>query len=261
MRNWQQENISTNQLITIRQRTGGINDVEAGTPESQQTWKVTAPLPDGFGMTVGSEFGTPFDTGGVNDTLAKLFAVGGISQKAGIRMKKMYMNPEPTEISFDMEFYAWYDAKSEVVVPAVTLMAMALGRTLTYEELNEKIRGFYIKMASMANSALNATDVNFSVSDTPPEVSQTETTEKIEDGASKLLELIGLVQGPPTCEIRFGDVITLPRCYITSVGSRFSNVLDKDGAPMSCVCSVTATLEEAPVADDMYEYFDMLGNR
>jgi len=257
LRNWQKENISPKQLITIRQRGGGVNDASTS-PDAQQIWEVAAPLPDGFGMTVGSEFGTPFDTGGVNDTLAKLFAIGGISQKAGIRMQKVYMNPEPTEISFDMEFYAWYDPKSEVVVPAVTLMGMALGRVLTYEELNRKIKGFYTKMANLANTGASAAGFDLGA-DTETEGVATDA--EIEKGASRLMELIGIIQGPPSAEIRFGDFMVLPKCYITSVATSFSNVLDPDGVPMSCKCSVTATLEQAPVADDVYQFFDIVENQ
>lgn len=263
MRNWQRENISPKQLITIRQRgglTGGVNDQDQGVDMGEDLI-VSAPLPDGWGMTVGSEFGTPFDTGGVNDTLAKLFAIGGISQKAGIRMKKMYMNPEPTEISFDMEFYAWYDAKSEVLIPAVTLLAMALGRTLTYDELKGKMKGFYMKVAGGVNTALSYTGVESSVDEEVSLNSENETVVSVEEGADKLLSLIGLIQGPPSSEIRFGEAMVLPECYVTSVAAKFSNVLDPDGIPMSCTCSVTATLVQAPVADDITEYFDFRENR
>lgn len=255
MRNWVQESLSPKQRITIRQRGGGIND--ASSPAESQILSVTAPLPDGFGMTVGSEYGTPFDTGGVNDMLAKLFAVGKISQKAGIRMEKMYMNPEPTEISFDMEFYAWYDAKTEVLMPAATLMIMALGRQLNYPELVDNIRGFYRKIVGSVGA--ESFMPTFGGGEETSEVEEDQGD--IERGLSKIVDLIHIIQGPPKAEIRFGDFMVLPECYITSVATSFSNALDPDGVPMSCKCSVTATLSNSPIADDVYKYFDIVGNR
>jgi hypothetical protein len=43
----------------------------------------------------------------------------------------------------------------------------------------------------------------------------------------------------------------------TSVGAKFSNVLDVNGYPTSCVCSVTVTPRQAPVMDDLVKYFNV----
>lgn len=250
-RNYIKETLLPAQRIIISQPLGGINeqDEEMVTEEIG----VTSPLPDGFGMTVGSSFDTPFDTGNVNDTLSKLFAVGGISRKAGIRMEKAYVSPEPVEISFDMEFYAWYDAGEEVMKPAATLMCMAVGRELTWDDLKNQMENLYRKVAGLAFNASDALGLS-----TPPPISEDvsiETSERVDKGASRLMELIQLVQGPPTCRISFGNVMTLEEAFITSVATKFSNVLDPRGFPMSCTCSVTATLKSAPVMGDLANIF------
>ena len=79
---------------------------------------VQAPLPDDFGFTVGNVYSTPFDTGGLSETMQKALALtskatdtSAFSGKLGITMDKVFTNPEPTEISFDLEFTAFYDAK------------------------------------------------------------------------------------------------------------------------------------------------------
>lgn len=109
---------------------------------SGDKYHVEAPLPDNFGFTVGSEYTTPFDLGSVSGTLQKLYAIGGISAPVGLRMRKMYANPEPTEISFEMEFAAYHSAKEDVVVPIVTLMVMSLGRVITKQDVEAAIEKF-----------------------------------------------------------------------------------------------------------------------
>lgn len=254
-RNYIKETLPPAQRIIISQAIGGVNEQDDANEQGVILGEigVTAPLPDGFGMTVGSSFDTPFDTGNVNDNLSKLFAIGGISRKAGIRMEKMFVAPEPTEISFEMEFYAWYDAGEEVMKPAATLMCMAVGRELTFDELKHNMENMYKKVAGMAYSAADT----LGLSDPPPipEEGEIEVSERVEAGASKLMELIQIIQGPPTCRISFGNVMTLEEAYITSVATKFSNVLDTRGFPMSCTCSVTATLKQAPVMGDLADIF------
>lgn len=238
------ETTSPKQRIAIRQRGGNGMMVEA-------------PLQDEFGITVGSEFATPFDTGSVNNILSKLFYVTNISQKAGIRMKKLYSAPEPTEISFDMELVAFYSAKEEVLVPAVKLLTMALGRRLTAEDVVSRVEQYSIEMAKFGGRVVSATIGEGSITDmlTQGESTNIDVDENNLEVSNRVLELISVIQGPPISEIRFGDVMVLPKCFITSVAAKFSNVLDPDGVPMSAVCSVTATLETSPIAEDVQGFF------
>lgn len=242
MQRYLEETTLPEQRITITQRF------------SEQSWKVQAPLPDNFGLTVGSEFATPFDTGNVNSILSKALTIANISQKASIRMKKMYSNPTPTEISFDMEFNSFYDAYAEVVYPTVVLMGMSLGRSLDWPGLKVDIEALLRKAnegISKAGETIGAGDI---LKNTKATVPTSETTDK---NISKTADLFNIIQGPPTVEVRFGKVLRLGECFITSVGAKFSNVLDVNGYPTSCVCSVTVTPRQAPVMDDLYKYFDV----
>lgn len=239
MQRYLEETTLPEQRITITQRF------------SEQSWKVHAPLPDNFGLTVGSEFATPFDTGNVNSTLSKALTIANISQKASIRMMKMYSNPTPTEISFDMEFVSFYDAYAEVVYPTVVLMGMSLGRSLDWPGLKADIEALLRKAnegISKAGEAIGAGDVLKNAKASVP------TSDK---NISKTADLFNIIQGPPTVEVRFGKVMRLGECFITSVGAKFSNVLDVNGYPTSCVCSVTVTPRQAPIMDDLYKYFDV----
>lgn len=207
---------------------------------------VYAPLPETFGFTVGSEFSAPFDTGISSGLVQKALAIGSISQKIGLRMKKMYANPEPTEISFDLEFNAYYSAADEVVVPVIKLAAMSLGRSI--EDLNERAQEAIRRIGQTAG------DVGDLVSG--------KTEGYLDEGSStggivkRIANLIGLIEGPNTQTIMFGNLYTIDNCYITSISPQFSNVLDKDGFPLSAICSVTVTLEQYPIADDVIDWFD-----
>lgn len=246
------ENTSPKQRITIKQR-GAIGGKKL---------EVTAPLQDDFGMTVGSEFATPFDTGSINNIMSKIFYVTAISQKAGIRMKKLYAAPEPTEISFDMEFAAFYNAKDEVLLPAVTLLTMALGRRLTAEDVVARVEKYAVELAKFSGRVVDSTFGEGEISDFFKEAEDTDVDvdKKNLEISNKVLGLISVIQGPPLSEIRFGDVMVLPKCFITSAAAKFSNVLDPDGVPMSAVVSVTATLETAPIAEDIQDFFRIYEN-
>lgn len=206
---------------------------------------VEAPLPESFGMTVGSEYSTPFDLGGVGGMLSKFLAISGISQKMGVSMKNMFTNPEHTEISFDLEFHAYYSALNEVVGPVVALAKMALGDKLTLDKVEETLGGISNRIGG-ALGLIEDGGGNFSL---PPEI-------KDNEGASKAMEIIGFISGPETVIIKFGSVYTLSRVYVSSVNFNFSNVVDTDGMPMSATCSVTITPEEFPTAKRIQQYFE-----
>ena len=217
--------------------------------------KVEAPLPNDFGFTVGSEYTTPFDIGSMSSGLQKLYAVGGISNPVGIRMRKMYANPEPTEISFDMEFAAYYSAKEEVVIPVVTLMAMSLGREAKYADIEAALRKMgaaAVKGASLIGFGEEQAD---SANQTANETADSIADEKYAKAGDRLMGLIGLIKSPEIVTLKFGDFLIIDNAFITSTGVQFSNTLDKDGYPMSAKVSVTCTLQVAPIADDIVKMF------
>ena len=218
---------------------------------------VKSPLPDGFGTTVGSEYSTPFDTGGVNDTLRKVLFLKEVSQKPGFRMKKFYANPVPTEISFDMEFFSYYDAFTEVVVPAFLLQQMSVGRELEWKALKEDIERFIrggvkaveagSKKAQEAANQYAGTDFKPDEPMFPSLDKPAPTSEKFDSGAGKLIDMFGFVVAPPMTKIKFGTTLTLDNMFITHVGVKFSNILDINGYPTHCSVSVTATPQEYPI--------------
>lgn len=241
---------------------------------SSGTRKVEAPLPPDFGFTVGSEYTTPFDVGNISGNIQKLYAVLGISNPVGLRMRKLYANPEPSEISFDMEFAAYYSAKEEVVLPIVTLLMMSLGHVTTNADIEAYIQRFGALAAKgialtgqVVDTAGVVTGENSDAADAT--LSQTETlVDRVVDAADRtisgdkvstvtgsVLDLINLISAPEPCILRFGDFITLPKVFVTSTAVQFSNVLDKDGYPMSGTVSVTCVPQLAILADDIGPMF------
>lgn len=213
---------------------------------SDGTHTVLAPLPETFGFTVGSEFSAPFDVSLGSGILQKTLAITNISQKLGLRMKKMYANPEPSEISFDLEFQSYYSAADEVIIPIIRLAVMSLGKQVTTEDLKEKKERVE---AIVSDKIAGSVDLIEKVT------SEEDSSGRGAEYAKNILDFIGIIQGPDIQTIRFGNIYTIERCYITSMSPQFSNVLDKRGYPVSATCSVTATIEQYPIADDMLEWF------
>jgi hypothetical protein len=208
---------------------------------------VQVPLPADFGMTVGSEFTTPFDTGGLSGMYQKAAAVAGFSQKLGLSMKSLYANPSPTEISFECELVAYYSAVDEVVKPAIALMLMAVGKRVTGRSVEHKMNMLFGKVDKAAGTNTRAIDTSsFGFGDG-------------DDGESKIdkaLELIKVIESPNKCSIQFGNVLTIEdKAWMTSAAPQFSNVLDSGGMPMSATVSLTFTVEEHPIDEDIMNYF------
>lgn len=215
-------------------------------------FKIQAPLPDEFGMTVGSEFSEPFDVGAMSDTWGKAFALGGVGQKFGIRMEKMFTNPEPTEVSFELELAAYYSAKDEVFMPIVELVSMALGTEIKWDDVKGKVKELsqLLGSASGAASGYMGGDSEGVTVDT-----SAVDTEEADKYGNKLMGLIKLIESPEKCRITFGNVMKWTNMYITSVAPQFSNQLDSAGFPLKARVSVTATPYRYPVADDMLKVF------
>lgn len=206
---------------------------------------VSAPLHDDFGFTVGSEYTTPFDTGSMSGLLQKSFAIAGVSAPVGLRMRKMYANPEPTELSFKMSFNAYYDAHIEVASPVLKLVTMGLGREMTDADVKEKMDKFEAALGEITKPPTRSASVS-------PTVPPPETPSGL---SGKMYGLIKMVNAPKTCTLKFGKFITFEDVYITSTAVTFSNQLDSRGIPMSAEVNVTCTLQIAPIADDILRFF------
>ncbi|WGH49696.1 hypothetical protein [Alishewanella phage vB_AspM_Slickus01] len=215
-------------------------------------FEVFAPLPDGFGVTVGSEYTAPFDVNGLSSGLGKAYAIAGFSQRIGMRMKKFYTNPEPSEISIEMEFTTEENAVRDVIYPVYSLTQMALGSTLSLSDFNKATIEFFTAINNGLKSAADTFGVEepISINDTTiatVNISDDNAAGKV-DG---ILRSIGFIRAPKDVNVQFGNVMLWERCYITSVATTFSNVLDKSGYPLSATCTVTITPEKYPIADDM----------
>ena len=207
---------------------------------------VYAPLPDNFGITVGSEFSAPFDANFLSGTLSKGAAVAmakgsrgeasGLGNKLGVVTKKYYSNPEPSEISFELQFEAYHDAREDVMYPIIQLMAMGLGRSVTPSQARQYIANLASDIGLNTIADAIAPDANIDFTN--------------EETAKNVFEFLQFVAGPSKARIKFGNVLSLSDTYISSVAPQFSNILDSRGYPMSATCAITAVLEKDPLITD-----------
>lgn len=240
---------------SILERVGGET---AGEKFLVKIWnkdfRVYAPLPDGFGFTAGSEYSSPFDVTSLSGGLQKAYAVAGFAQKIGMRMRKFYTNPEPTEISIDMEFTAEVDTRTDVIYPVIALYRMSLGSILDLAKINEKTKNAFLTI----NNSLKGITETFNLEDPLPDegyVIPLDENSSLGEKADGILRTIGFISSPSYINVQFGNVMTWEKCYITSVATSFSNVLDANGYPLSAKCTVTITPEKYPVSDDIVEVF------
>jgi hypothetical protein len=217
-------------------------------------YKVYAPLPDGFGFTVGSEYSSPFDVSSLSGGLQKAYAIAGFAQKIGMYMRKLYTNPEPTELSIEMEFTAENDTWNDVLYPVIALKLMALGSILDLRDINEKTRNAFTTLSNGLKSVAETFGLeNPEIDD--GYVVQFDENSSLGEKADGILKTIGFISAPKFVNVKFGNVMTWEKCYITSVATSFSNVLDSRGYPLSAKCTVTITPEKYPVADDILEMY------
>jgi len=214
--------------------------LDRGSAAGLKKIRVLCPLPENFGFTVGSEFTAPFDANFVSGAMQKGAAMMGVSSKLGVSTKKMYSSPEPTEISFDMQFETYADAFNDVYVPVIYMMALGIGRRLELADAG-KVLDETLSAAGNAMGRPMDTDIEGILSNDDNEVV---------DAAGRVFGFLSFISGPPIAKIRFGNVITFKNAYITSVAPQFSNIMDSAGVPMSATVSVTAILEEDPTLND-----------
>lgn len=222
---------------------------------------IEAPLPETFGLTVGSEFTSPFDAQALAGVLQKFKIPGAsnISRRMGVVTTKFYSNPEPTEISFDVEFKAEYSARYEVAEPALALMLMSLGDSFTADEVEStivEIRDGLSDLTGGMVSKSNTDDSNGANNGT----ADTGGNSGWMDDTSQVMDFIGLIKGPATVRIKFGNLYELAPVWVSSVGVQFSNIVDAEGFPMSCICNVTAVIQRDPVRTDMLNFFHAGGD-
>lgn len=251
---------------------------------------VQSALPDNFGFTVGSEFGTPFDTTSISQmlqkvsifrkydtqTLNKFTAKANVGQKLAFTMDKGFLNPQPTEISFEMEFNAYYSAMEEVLLPMIRLLHISLGSVLERKDAEATLRDLEGMLRSAGSAVGVAAKNTKEIIDGDDSIGGREIYEKskaayseeqtatvlqggvfegIMGGVERALQFVKIIRGPAPCSVQFGDVYTFSEAFISSVGVKFSNKLDITGIPLSGTASVTCLLKSPPVAQDLGDFF------
>lgn len=191
--------------------------------------RVEAPLPDGYGLSTGSAFTDPSNTdlaggGGTASKVVKQVAKrSGFSTKISQKTNVFYDGPEPTEISFDMNFHSYYSAFHEVMVPVFRLMMMSVGRERSFQDIDDSLKD---EMKAQAG-------------------------EEFEEDTGKF----GFIRSPGEAKVTFGSSLQIPRCYVASVGTEFSNISDNQGYPISANCSVSIKVARNPTQTELADYF------
>lgn len=185
---------------------------------------VYAPLNEEFGLTVGSEFGTPFDVGSINQGMAALAAFNNVGQKSRLMMERRFINPERSEISFSMEFYAVSDALLEVVVPVYRLTRAAVGSHFGGADVKQIVGEW-------------ASSVGVKMPGSPTKEGEEEgTTMQFLD---EVLNKLQVIRGPAHVDVEFGNILTFRECNLTSVAVQFSPSVDTMGRPVYAKCDLT----------------------
>lgn len=201
--------------------------------DKQFGYTVEAPLPETFGFSVGSEIGTPFAGYASEGTLAKLIALRfGVTNRIGLVTRKIYQGPEPTEMSFDLTFNAYYSSRTEVILPIVKLMIMSVGRAQDLSDARGKIAEQLIKITTATEGIISDAIKFIGLAD----------DDIVEEG--EISQLIRFMRAPSLCGVSVGNVFKIRNAYISNVTPTFSNVLDRDFLPLHATCSVTVQLEQ-----------------
>lgn len=211
---------------------------------------VEAPLPDNVGFSVGSEYTAPFDANLLSGGLANAAILAGSPPSVGISTTKFYSSPEPSEISLDLEFHAYYSSREEVLIPVARLMVAALGIETTFSELSKEFQDMINTLRGMIGMQSVGTEED--------DVGAEDGDKSLEEAADDLSELIGFIRAPRDPSVIYiGNICTLDQVYISSVTPQFSNVLDANGYPLSATVSLTAVFRKSPLAGDMAKAFSI----
>ena len=196
--------------------------------------RIYSPMPEQMTMGVGSEIGSPFAGYATDGKLAQVLALSGISHKVGIVTTKMFMGPDNPDISLDLKFETYHNAKYDVLFPAINLMTWAT----SYQDV------FDVTQIA-ENADQNLQDI---INDT---FKGLEFTEEVTEGAVNfvtgsnvdidLSKVIKFLKAPPLCHVYYGTFFTMKEVYLSNVSVSFANTLDPQGIPTSATATVTLT--------------------
>lgn len=216
---------------------------------------VLAPLPNDFGFTLANNYTTPFDVGSLGGGLAKANAIYGkmsgghnYATAPGIGSDKVFTNPEPSEISFDLDFSAYYSTIDEVAVPVLELLRMTAVDAVDYDEGMD-----------MLGQILGTLKGAIGMSNEPVDLDSF-TNNSTDKTGSKIMGILNFMKGPGKVNVHFGEVFTIIDAFVSSLSVQFSNKVDAQGIPLSAKCSVTLALEHVPTNKNVAQWFERLAD-
>lgn len=209
---------------------------------------VESPLPDSFGYSSGSQFGSPFASYSSSGLVAQIGAATGFSDKFGLFTEKFYEGPQENQISFEMKFDTWENSEQDVIQPSMFLMILSTGYSTS--KISSKIETDFKFLKNAATFTLEgivggSKALHNNVSSSIPQLS----TGKIDKNIFQMLHQ------PPQVSVRFGNTYILTELYLSNVSLQFSNTLDHNFLPMSCTASVTADFKYPLTQGDIRNSF------
>lgn len=215
------QELDIGQKIQVKQYGGGPSSI------------VESPLPESFGFSSGSQFGSPFASYRSGGLLSQIGAISGFSTNFGLFTRKFYEGPQESQVSFDMKFDTWEDSIKDVIIPVTVLMIFSTGYEQSKLTTAEQAAASIMKHLSsiIPQTAVNIENtVRKHIDSNLPNI----------DTSGFNYNIFQMLHTPPEIAIRFGNAFTLREMFLSNVSLQFSNVLDNNYIPMSCTASITA---------------------
>lgn len=208
---------------------------------------VAAPLPEKYGVGVGSEYTQPLAAFIPTGFIQTVMALRDQSFSSGFSVRKYYAGTAQPDIPFEMEFVAHSDAFNEVIVPVMALYAMSASCT---SSINKSVANFIAKYANIAIKAAeelsNSTGISKKVIGSNINVNPNTLS------GQQVRNYLQWLQGPPTVMVSFGTTYTVGNCVISEMNPEFTDVLDYNGLPMQCTVSLNLVLRDPFILDGPY---------
>lgn len=202
---------------------------------------IESPLPENFGFSAGSQFGSPFASYMSHGLGSMIGVATGFSQSYGLFTQNFFEGPQMTQVSFDMHFDTWEDSMADVILPVMYLMSFSVGAA------TDKLKPLAKEVASIANIPIQAilTGINTVEGTVTSGLKNTQISSNI----------FQMMDTPALCTLKFGNAYTLRSMFVSNVSLQFSNVLDQNYIPMNCVASVTADFKNPLSSGDIARTF------
>jgi len=203
---------------------------------------------------VSNDYTQPFENYISDGNVANILRMSGITTKVGLFTTAVFTAPQITTFDLELQFVAYYDAYTEVVLPVYNLMMMssATRTNLTEEDAEQLKKGFELNSGNETVDTIANTiaDAGGALVDT---VSQ--ATGISGASFSKAFEYIQYAKAPPKVAIRIGNVLNIETAMIADATPEFSNKLDYRNYPLSATVNLTITFERPNFANEFSRMF------